>query len=53
MFGFVDYAYEIYIRHGLYSVIKFFQVDITGMVRMTSSARYFNGSSLKILGKGE
>src|SRR4029434_10377548 len=24
------------------SVIKFFQVDITGMVRMTSSARYFN-----------
>ena len=24
------------------SVIKFFQVDITGMVRMTSSARYCN-----------
>ena len=26
---------------GLYLILKFFQVDITGMFRMTSSARYF------------
>ena len=25
----------------LYSILKFFQVDSTGMFRMTSSARYF------------
>src|SRR6266446_8235127 len=28
-------------REPLYSMIKFFQVDNTGMCRMTSSARYF------------
>ena len=27
--------------YGYNSILKFFQVDITGMFRMTSSARYF------------
>ena len=33
----------LYLRalSGIYSILKFFQVDITGMFRMTSSARYF------------
>ena len=26
---------------GTYSILKFFQVDSTGMLRITSSARYF------------
>jgi hypothetical protein len=36
-------AYRHMIRHHMafHSIIKFFQVDITGMFRMTSSARYF------------
>src|SRR5215471_7049731 len=35
-------SHEKWFRSYFNSVIKFFQVDITGMVRMTSSARYFN-----------
>src|SRR5215468_8917216 len=30
------------IGRAVYLILKFFQVDITGMFRMTSSARYFN-----------
>src|SRR5262249_53126267 len=29
------------LRHALNSILKFFQVDSTGILRMTSSARYF------------
>ena len=37
--GLKAYVDDLQLAHN--SILKFFQVDITGMFRMTSSARYF------------